>query len=151
MYNSKYLKTLNQNKDIIFFHIKNINFDYTKYDFCLINDVLHHIGVEKVSELKNLIIKLQNKAKFVLIKDHFQYGLLSNLTLRVMDFFGNYFNDVATPHKYFNKSSFTHLLKLTNSEIVEKILNIKLYQSYFLFMSNPKLNFIYLVKKTVNN
>ena len=113
--------------------------------------MLHHIGVEKVSELKNLIIKLQNKAKFVLIKDHFQYGLLSNLTLRIMDFMGNYFNDVATPYKYFDKPSFTHLLQLTNSKIVEKILNIKLYQSYFLFMSNPKLHFIYLIKKSVNN
>ena len=68
-----------------------------------------------------------------------------------MDFLGNYFNDVSTPKKYFDKSSFSYLLKLTNSEIVEKILNIKLYQSYFLFMSNPKLHFIYLIKKSVNN
>ena len=151
LYNSQYLKTLNQNKDIIFSHIQNLNLNKTKYDFCLLNDVLHHIGVEKVTELKNLIIKLQNKAKFVLIKDHFQYGLLSNLTLRIMDFMGNYFNDVATPYKYFDKPSFTHLLQLTNSKIVEKILNIKLYQSYFLFMSNPKLHFIYLIKKSVNN
>ena len=151
LYNSQYLKTLNQNKDIIFSHIQNLNLNKTKYDFCLLNDVLHHIGVEKVTELKNLIIKLQNKAKFVLIKDHFQYGLLSNLTLRIMDFMGNYFNDVATPYKYFDKASFTHLLQLTNSKIVEKILNIKLYQSYFLFMSNPKLHFIYLIKKSVNN
>ena len=151
LYNSQYLKTLNQNKDIIFSHIQNLNLNKTKYDFCLLNDVLHHIGVEKVTELKNLIIKLQNKAKFVLIKDHFQFGLLSNLTLRIMDFMGNYFNDVATPYKYFDKASFAHLLQLTNSEIVEKILNIKLYQSYFLFMSNPKFNFIYLTKKSINN
>ena len=54
--------------------------------------MLHHIGIEKLTVLKNLIIKLQNKAKFVLIKDHFQYGYISNLTLRVMDFLGNYFN-----------------------------------------------------------
>ena len=151
LYNSKYLKTLNKNKNIIFLHIKNLSFDYTKYDFCLINDVLHHIGVEKVSELKNLITKLQNKSKFVLIKDHFQYGFFSNLTIRVMDFLGNYFNNVTTPNKYFNKTSFNSLLKLSNSKVVEKVFNIKLYQSYFLFMSNPKFNFIYLTKKSVNN
>ena len=115
LYNSQYLKTLNQNKDIIFSHIQNLNLNKTKYDFCLLNDVLHHIGVEKVSELKNLIIKLQNKAKFVLIKDHFQYGFFSNLTIRVMDFLGNYFNNVPTPNKYFNKTSFNSLLKLSNS------------------------------------
>ena len=151
LYNSKNLENLNHNNDIIFLHIEKLNADNTKYDFCLINDVLHHIGVEKVSELKNLITTLQNKATYVLIKDHFQYGFFSNLTIRVMDFLGNYYNDVSTPKKYFDKSSFSYLLKLTNSEIVEKILNIKLYQSYFLFMSNPKFNFIYLIKQSTRN
>ena len=151
IYNSKNLKNLNQNKDIVFYNIQNLNLNKTKYDFCFLNDVLHHIGIEKLSILKNLIIKLQKKAKFVLIKDHFQYGFFSNLTIRVMDFLGNYFNNVPTPNKYFNKTSFNSLLKLSNSKIVEKVFNIKLYQSYFLFMSNPKFNFIYLTKKSINN
>ena len=151
IYDIKYLKNLNQNKDIVFLRVKNLKFDYTKYDFCLVNDVLHHIGVEKILELKKLIIRLQNKARFVLIKDHFQYSFFSNLTLRIMDFLGNYFNDVSTPSKYFSISSFTYLLKLSNSKIVEKILNIRLYQYYFLFMSNPKLHFIYLIKKYNKN
>ena len=151
VYNSKDLKNLNQNKNIVFYNIQNLNLNKTKYDFCLLNDVLHHIGIEKLLVLKNLIIKLQNKAKFVLIKDHFQYGFFSNLTIRVMDFLGNYFNNVPTPNKYFNKTSFNSLLKLSNSKVVEKVFNIKLYQSYFLFMSNPKFNFIYLTKKSINN
>ena len=147
VYTSQNLKKLNQNKNIIFNKIENLDLDKIKYNFCLLNDVLHHIGVEKVSELKNLIKNLQNKSKFVLIKDHYQYGFFSNYTLRVMDFLGNYFNNVKTPHTYFTKKSFKYLLQLTNSVIVEEILNIKLYQSYFLFMSNPKFNFICLVKK----
>ena len=147
VYNSQDLEKLNQNKDIIFNKIENMDLDKTNYDFCLLSDVLHHIGVEKVSELKNLINNLQNKAKFVLIKDHYQYGYFSNYTLRVMDFLGNYFNNVKTPHTYFTKKSFKYLLQLTNSTIVEEILNIKLYQSYFLFMSNPKFNFVYIIKK----
>ena len=146
-YSSQDLEKLNQNKNIIFNKIENIDLDKANYDFCLLSDVLHHIGVEKVSELKNLINNLQNKAKFVLIKDHYQYGYFSNYTLRVMDFLGNYFNNVKTPRKYFTKKSFKYLLQLTNSTIVEEILNIKLYQSYFLFMSNPKFNFVYLIKK----
>ena len=103
MYNSKNLESLNHINDIIFLNIEKLNADNTKYDFCLINDVLHHIGVEKVSELKNLIITLQNKAKYVLIKDHFQCGFFSNQTIRLMDFLGNYYNDVSTPKKYFDK------------------------------------------------
>ena len=146
-YSLQDLEKLNQNKDIIFNKIENVDLDKANYDFCLLSDVLHHIGVEKVSELKNLINNLQNKARFVLIKDNYQYGYFSNYTLRVMDFLGNYFNNVKTPHTYFTKRSFKYLLQLTNSTIVEEILNIKLYQSYFLYMSNPKFNFIYLIKK----
>ena len=147
VYSSQDLEKLNKNKDIIFNKIENIDLDKANYNFCLLSDVLHHIGVEKVLELKNLINKLQKKSKFVLIKDHYQYGFFSNYTLRVMDFLGNYFNNVKTPHIYFTKKSFKYLLQLTNSAIVEEILNIKLYQSYFLFMSNPKFNFVYLIKK----
>lgn len=147
VYSSHDLQKLNQNKDIIFNKIENIDLDKTEYNFCLLSDVLHHIGVEKVPELKKLINNLKNKAKFVLIKDHYQYGFFSKNTLRVMDFLGNYFNNVKTPRTYFTKKSFKYLLQLTNSTIVEEILNIKLYQSYFLFMSNPKFNFIYLIKK----
>ena len=148
-YNLKTLENLNQNSDIIFLHIDKLKDDNSKYDFCLINDVLHHIGVEKVEELKNLIISFQNKARFVFIKDHFQYGFFTNQTLRLMDFLGNYYNNVSTPKKYFNEKSFNDLLELSNSEIVEKKLNIKVYQSYFLFMSSPKLNFIYLIKQSL--
>jgi hypothetical protein len=151
VYSSQDLEKLNQNKDIIFDKIENIDLDKANYNFCLLSDVLHHIGVEKVLELKNLINNLQNKAKFVLIKDHYQYGYFSNYTLRVMDFLGNYFNNVKTPRIYFTKKSFKYLLQLTDSIIVEETLNIKLYQSYFLFMSNPKFNFIYLIKKYRKN
>lgn len=148
-YNLKTLENLNKNSDIIFLHIDKLKDDNIKYDFCLINDVLHHIGVEKVEELKNLIINFQSKARFVFIKDHFQYGFFTNQTLRLMDFLGNYYNNVSTPKKYFNEKSFNDLLELSNSEIVEKKLNIKVYQSYFLFMSSPKLNFIYLIKQSL--
>ena len=151
VYSSQDLEKLNHNKDIIFNKIENIDLDKANYDFCILSDVLHHIGVEKVLELKNLINNLQNKAKFVLIKDHYQYGYFSNYTLRVMDFLGNYFNNVKTPRTYFTKKSFKYLLQLADSTIVEEILNIKLYQSYFLFMSNPKFNFIYLIKKYKKN
>ena len=147
VYTSHDLEKLNQNKDIIFNKIENIDLDSKKYNFCLLSDVLHHIGVEKVSELKNLINNLQNKAQFVLIKDHYQYGFFSNNTLRVMDFLGNYFNNVKTPRTYFTKKSFKYLLQITNSTIVEEILNVKLYQPYFLYMSNPKFNFVCLIKK----
>ena len=146
-YSLQDLEKLNQNKDIIFNKIENIDLDKTEYNFCLLSDVLHHIGVEKVPELKKLINNLKNKAKFVLIKDHYQYGFFSKNTLRVMDFLGNYFNNVKTPRTYFTKKSFKYLLQLTNSTIVEEILNVKLYQPYFLYMSNPKFNFVCLIKK----
>ena len=149
IYNPKDLNKLNINNDIIFNHIEKFDIKKNEYDFCLINDVLHHIGIEKTNDLKNLISKLQNRSKYVIIKDHFEYSYFSNLTLRLMDFLGNYFNNVNTPQKYFTKESFKKILDLSNSEVIEEIPEIKLYQSYFLFFSNPKLHFINVIKKLI--
>ena len=82
-----------------------------KYDFCLINDVIHHIGIEKEKFIINILNDLTRISKVVFIKDHFQQGFLSNNIIRFMDFLSNYFNDVNTPQKYYNKKTFKKLLK----------------------------------------
>ena len=61
-----------------------------KYDFATINDVLHHIGIENEVFIKNLLNNLIAKTKIIFIKDHFQQGFVSNQTIRLMDFLGNY-------------------------------------------------------------
>ena len=63
-----------------------------------------------------------------------------------MDFIGNYYNDVNIPKKYFDKKNLTNLLRSTSLIIVKKKINIRYYSKFFLFFSNPKLHFIYVLK-----
>ena len=148
-YSKKDLKKLNRfkNRSINFYNIGSIQKNKKRYDFCMINDVIHHIGIEKEEVIIKILNSLINISKIVFIKDHFQQGFLSNNIIRFMDFLGNYFNNVNTPDKYYTKRSFKKLLKKMKIITIEKILSIKLYPSFLFFMSNPDLNFYYLIKK----
>lgn len=148
-YTLKQLNELNKKKKlpINFYQINSIKSNKNKYDFATINDVLHHIGIENEAFIKNLLNNLIAKTKIIFIKDHFQQGFVSNQTIRLMDFLGNYFNDVPIPKLYYTKKTFKKLIKKTNGSISEIILEIKLYPPYLLFLSNPKFNFACLIKK----
>ena len=104
-YTSKQLSKLNKKEKLpINFHkIDTIKLNKKKYDFAIINDVLHHIGIEKEVFIKNLLNDLLAKAKIIFIKDHFQQGFISNQIIRLMDFLGNYFNGVPIPKIYYTK------------------------------------------------
>ena len=97
----------------------------------------------------NILNDLTRVSKIVFIKDHFQQGYISNNVIRFMDFLGNYFNDVNTPQKYYNKKTFRSLLSKMKVTVLEKILSVKLYPPFLLFMSNPDFNFVCLFKKEI--
>ena len=137
----------NKNKNIKFRHINSLKSYNKRYDFCLINDVIHHIGIEKEDLIKKILNDLLKISNIVLIKDHFQQGIVSNNIIRFMDFLGNYFNDVNTPNKYYDKKTFKKLLSRLKITVIEKTVSIKLYPSFLLFMSNPDFNFVYLIKR----
>ena len=148
-YSFKQLSKLNSHKKL------NINFkkislakrNQTKYDFALVNDVIHHMGIQNEKLIINLLNDLLTKSKIVFVKDHFQQGFFSNTIIRIMDFLGNYFNDVNVPTTYYTKKSFENLIKKTDGKIIEKIFEIKLYPDYLPLVSNPKFNFAYLIKR----
>lgn len=140
------LKKLNYSKNLKFNKLKDLEFDKKKYNFAIISDVLHHIGVKKYSILKRVLKLLKSKSKFLLIKDHFEYSIFSRLILIFMDFIGNYYNNVKIPKSYFRKNKFNELIKLVNLKIIAKMENKKYYSNIFLFFNNPKLQFIYLLK-----
>ena len=148
-YSFKQLSKLNSHKKL------NINFkkislakrNQTKYDFALVNDVIHHMGIQNEKLIINLLNDLLTKSKIVFVKDHFQQGFFSNTIIWIMDFLGNYFNDVNVPTTYYSKKSFENLIKKTDGKIIEKIFEIKLYPDYLPLVSNPKFNFAYLIKR----
>ena len=73
-----------------FFHINKLKSSNIKFNFCLIIDVLHHIGINNDNKIFIITKKLKKLSKYIIIKDHFQYGAFSNFMLIAMDFFGNW-------------------------------------------------------------
>jgi hypothetical protein len=146
LYKKKDLDFLNKNSSLQFRNISYLSQKNNKYDFCIVADTLHHIGVENQIQIRKILTKLKSKSKIIIIKDHFEYNFYSRQILRFMDFIGNYYNNVNVPKKYFKQQAFHRLLKSLNLKIISKILNVKYYSNLFIFFSNPKLHFIYVIK-----
>ena len=135
-YEDQNIKYVQQNK---FFKSKN-----KKFDLIISVDVLHHIGIDKSHKILN---KLSNYSKYILIKDHFEFGFLSRHLLRFVDFYANYAYGVKIPKKYFNKLSWKNMLKKTNLKEIYKIENFQQHDGLFNLILNKKHHFISLLKK----
>ena len=145
-YNKSMLRYLKKNNNKIkFFNIDEFYKNKKKYDFDLIIDVLHHIGVDNTEKITKLIKNLKKKNNTLIIKDHFEWFYLSRLSLIFMDFIGNYHNDVSIPDKYFTKTQIDNILKKNKMKVKQKILNKRYHSKIFLFLSNPNFHFVYII------
>ena len=144
-YNKNHIKYLNKKKNIIFKKINNLN-DKKNFDFCLIIDVLHHIGLDNDEKIFKLIKKLKAKSKFLIIKDHFQYGFFSNKLLIVMDLFSNYGDGTKIPKIYFSTKSFKKFIIKNKLNEIKRINNRKYYKWYWPFVNSSKIQFISILK-----
>ena len=144
-YTDAHLKILNQEKNIIFKKINNLD-DDIMYDFCLVIDVLHHVGLEDSEKISKLVNKLKSKSKFLIIKDHFQFGYFSNLLLIMMDFFSNYGDGTKIPKIYFNTNTYDELIAKNNLNEIKRINNKKYYKWYWPYINNEKFQFISILK-----
>ena len=145
LYDDYQLKNLNKNTSDRYFKSSDLTNTEEYYDFAIISDVLHHMDVDNTDLIYETLKTIKKKAKFIIIKDHFQYGFFSNQILRFMDFFGNFYNNIKTPKRYYQENEFNLLLDNLNLKIREKILNNRYHSRIFLFLSNPKYHFIYLL------
>ena len=146
VYKKKDIQKLKKNTHIKFYSIQNFKKLNKKYDITLINDTLHHIGIEDEKNIISLLKLLKKRSKYLIIKDHFEEGLISNFLLRLMDYIGNRYNNVNVPKKYFTKKGFQKILNLVGLKIDYKVINQRYYNKVFLFMSSPNLHFLYLLK-----
>jgi len=129
-----------------FLKVRDLNYELN-YDFSIICDVLHHMDIENKKLIKKTLRDLSNLSNVVIVKDHFESNRINRLLLRIMDYFGNSFNKVYIPTKYFKEDEFEVLVNECGLEVGSLIRNIKLYQWYVLFFNYPKYQFIYTLKK----
>lgn len=146
-YNDEQITKLeNKSKKEFYFKTSELINSKEIYDFAIISDVLHHMNVENVTLIKNTLNMIKSKSNYIIIKDHFQYGILSNQFLRFLDFFGNLNSNIKTPKKYFSVEQLDEIITDLNLSLKFKILNNRYHSKFLFFLSNPKYHFIYLLK-----
>jgi hypothetical protein len=115
---------------------------HKKFDLVIVVDVLHHIGVDKAHKiLKNL----SKMSKYILVKDHFEYGFISRNFLRFVDFYANYGYGVNIPRVYFNNKSWHRTITRTNLKQIKLLKNFQQHDGFFNFLLNKKHHFISLL------
>lgn len=118
-----------------------IPFEDKSFDVAVLCDVLHH----DFEQAERLVQEAYRVASYVIIKDHFEYGMISRQKLRLMDFVGNWGYGVSIPDYYFSTQSYEQLIQ-DNPAIqeIERICPIPLYQHNPIFnaLFPGKLQFV---------
>lgn len=99
-------------------------YDKGSFDVAIFSDVLHHVPPDR---LICILESAARAARFVLIKDHFEYGYWSRQCLRAMDFIGNYGYGVSVPDHYFTPESFVSVIERSGLAIDQLVPGIRLY------------------------
>ena len=145
-YSKQQIKKLNVEKNIKFFHINKLNkIKLSKFNFCLLLDVIHHIGI---NESKTYLItkKLKKISKFIIVKDHFQYGFFSNFVLIIMDIFGNYSDNVKIPSVYFSTKTYEDFIFKLKMNEIKRICDKSYYKWFWIYFNSKKLQFVSILK-----
>tara|TARA_X000000950_G_scaffold233383_1_gene282863 strand:+ start:1531 stop:2190 length:660 start_codon:yes stop_codon:yes gene_type:complete len=131
--------------NVTFINIHDLPKDMS-YDFSILSDVLHHVGVN-LKETEDLLMFLIKVSKYVILKDHFEYSILSRQILRFMDFIGNYKDGVNIPKVYFSKEKYEKILEKLKIQKIDYIQGIKLYGTFFIPFNFSKYQFINLLSR----
>jgi len=101
-------------------------FEDTSFDVVMLSDVLHHCLPRSVA----LLQEAGRVGRYVIVKDHYEYGLYSRQMLRLMDFVGNYGYGVEIPDHYFTPASFAETCKDAKLNINKISNNIDIYSKF---------------------
>lgn len=102
---------------------KTIPFPAQTFNVAILADVLHHCN-----DAQALLREAKRVARYVVIKDHYEYGRYSRTMLRAMDIYGNWAYGVRIPDKYFDKVSFAEMCKQLCLEITDISIGLELYK-----------------------
>lgn len=87
----------------IHFDGRSLPFSAQSFDIVMFSDVLHHVPPALLTPLLDSAGRV---GRFVVVKDHFEYGWWSRQWLRAMDCVGNLGYGVSVPERYFDRGNF---------------------------------------------
>lgn len=122
---------------------ENFPFMDNTFDVALFSDVLHH----DYEHIGQLLDEAKRVAKFIIIKDHFEYGPWSRKILQIADFIGNYGYGVSIPKKYLTRGAFDEFINEAELYEVKRTCPLQLYENSKLakYIFKSKYQFISLL------
>ncbi|WP_396591175.1 class I SAM-dependent methyltransferase [Allomuricauda sp. R78024] len=117
------LKDVGKWKNYVHFDGKNMPFDDNSFDSALFSDVLHH----DYENIEILLKEAKRVSKYIVIKDHFEYGFFSRKILQLADIIGNYGYGISIPKRYLSLKSYDKCISECGLTEVKRLTPIHLY------------------------
>lgn len=114
-------------------------FGENQFDMTICVDVLHHIGVDEGAKV---LRELARVSRYVVVKDHFEYGFFSRQLLRLADWYGNYAYGVNVPDRYFDKQSWAGIVSTAGLEEVSLACPVRVHKGLFGLILPPRNHFV---------
>ena len=83
----------------------------------------------------------------LIIKDHFEHGMISRQLLRFVDFYANYAYGVVIPKIYYSEKTWIKTIKLSKLKQLYFEKNFQQHDGLFNLILNKKHHFISVLKK----
>lgn len=112
-------------------------------DTIMLIDVLHH--VDNPNQLMKELVRVTSST--IIIKDHFKWGFVSYLKLRIMDYVGNAHYHVRLPYNYLTKMEWNNMFRDNGLHIEACKTELNLYKGIFHVLFDSNLHFIVKLNK----
>jgi len=120
-------------------------FDSASFDTVTLVDTLHH-----AQDPASVLAEASRVGRRVIVKDHFEYGAISRLLLKALDWAGNAAYKVPIPGRYFTDETFRSMVKeaAPGAECSIEV-GVDLYGHYPLgrWILPPSLHFIAVLQR----
>lgn len=114
-----------------------------QFDLTICVDVLHHIGVEEGAKV---LRELGRVSRYVVVKDHFEYGFFSRQLLRLADWYGNYAYGVNVPDRYFDTGSWAGIVAAAGLEEIKLTCPVRVHNGLFGLILLPRNHFVSILR-----
>jgi len=115
------------------------------FDASMAIDVLHHAGTERAVVI---LRELARCSRYVVIKDHFEYGPVSRQLLRLADWYGNWAYDVNVPDRYFDMATWEQTISAAGLKEDRRTVGVTIHTGLFGLILPARLHFISVLSKS---
>jgi len=114
-------------------------FSDSRFDISICIDVLHHAGFDKAVRL---LREMGRTSRYILVKDHFERGLVTRTLLQLSDFYGNWGYGVNIPRRYFREQTWNDVVGKSGLKEIRRVNRVQVHGRLVSSVLSPTLHFI---------